>query len=111
VGKVQAEQFSIGRSHSRFKELLGIHLAQTLKSPDGKTAAANFFHAGKNLRDGEERLYLLLVPFAFDYFEERLILRRIVLNAQSLLCQFAKQVGDGFAFMQLDVARPARVPV
>src|SRR5258706_3677725 len=101
---MHAQEFAADRVYGRLEEFLGVHFTQTFEPLDGKPATAHFFDGREDFGDGEKRFYLLLPPLALDDLEERLVLGRVVLDTEALLRQFRQQGGDGFAFVEFDLA-------
>ena len=67
------------------KSSFGVHFAQALEALDLDALLPDLYHPCENFGDGEQRLRRRLLAFAFDEFEQRFVLRRIMLDVQALL--------------------------
>ena len=76
-----------------------------------QAAPADFFDAGEDFRNREQRFDRRFLAFAFDQFKERFVLGSIVLNAEALSGQLVEQFGDGFTLVQFDMAGPPGLTV
>jgi len=103
IGYFHPQELAVEGVHRRFKELLGVHFAQTFEALDLDAMPADLLDCFKDFGDGEKLACFGPYAFAFGELKERFILGRVMLDGEASAGELFEQIRDGGALIEFNM--------